>query len=76
MRDGDQSLALGDLYELLDDSFAYRKVEIARRLVGKDEVGLLDDRTRNSNALTLTARKVLDLFVLQLLLHDLFQNRF
>ena len=46
-----------------DDRLTDREVEVSRRLVGKDDVGLLDDRTGDCDSLLFSARKMLDLFI-------------
>src|SRR5690606_22265636 len=46
------------LLEQLDDRFAGRRVEVARRLVGEQDSRLVDERAGERDALLLAARKL------------------
>ena len=50
--------ALVDLGEQLDDLIAHFGVDVARRLVGDDERGVVDQSARKRHALLLAARKL------------------
>ena len=63
MRDRDQRLTLRYLDQLTDDRLADCEIEVARRFVRKDDVGLLDDSARDRDPLLLAARKMLDLLI-------------
>ena len=57
MRDDDDEFLLGELLQCLKDLCARRGIERARRLVAHDDLGLLDERPRNGDALFLPARE-------------------
>ena len=59
VRDHDDEPRLGDLFEKVHDLDAGRAVERAGRLVGKNDLGVVDQRTRDRNALHLTAGKLI-----------------
>ena len=63
MRDHDDELFLRDALEDLHDLHAGLRVKCARGLIGKNDLGVVDQRTRNGYALHLTARHLVWLFV-------------
>ena len=56
-------LAAGDLSQNLHNLHAGCGIQSTRRLVGKNDVGVVDKRTRDSNTLHLTAGELRGLFV-------------
>jgi hypothetical protein len=57
-RDDDGGAELVDLLQDLDDLEGVDRVEVAGRLVGDDELGLIDDRAADGDALLLAAREL------------------
>ena len=49
--------AIRSYYDQIHDLDRELRVEVARRLVGEQDLGLVDERRRNRDALLLAARK-------------------
>ena len=60
--DHDDEPVVGDFLQDVHDLFRGLRVQRARGLVGEDDVGVVDDCTRNRNPLHLTARHLVGLF--------------
>ena len=75
VRDHDDEPVRGDFLEKLHDLHAGLAVERARGLVGKYDVGIVDQRTRDSHALHLTAGHLVGL-LFGLLFQTYFAQRF
>ena len=74
MRDHDDELILCDLLQQIHDLHARLTVERAGRLVGKQDVGIVDDGARDGHALHLTAGHLVRRFVQLVAQTDLFQR--
>ena len=62
VRDHDDEFVLRDLFEDLHDLHAGHGVKRARRFVGKQDIGIVDQRPRDGHALHLPARHLVGLF--------------
>ena len=63
MRDHDDQLFVGYLADKIHNLNAGGGIERARRLVGEQDFGLVDQRSRNRHALALSARKLIGALV-------------
>ena len=62
VRDHNDQLLFGDLTKDLHDLHAGLRVKRTRRLVGEQDIGIVDQRTRDCHALHLTARHLIGAF--------------
>ena len=74
VRDHDDELILCDLLQQIHDLHARLTVERAGRLVGEQDVGIVDDGARDGHALHLTAGHLVRRFVQLVAQADLFQR--
>ena len=63
VRNHDDEPLARDLFDQLHDLHARFRIQRARRFVGKQNIGFVDERARNRDALALSARKLIGLFV-------------
>ena len=61
VRYDENELSRGELFQGIEDLLTRVRVERTRRLVRHDDLRVLDERTRDGNALLLTARKLVGL---------------
>ena len=74
MRHHDDQLVCRDLLQDLHDLHRGLRIQRARRLVGQQDIGIIDQGARDGHALHLSAGKLVGLFVDLIAESDLFQR--